>query len=110
MEIHLLTVNFFFRKDGVSPFQNWLETIKDRKTKAVLDSRLIRIRSGNLGESRSVGEGVLELKIDFGPGFRIYFARENDQIILLLLGGDKSRQNRDIKEAKKYLKEHKEKK
>ena len=110
MEIHLLTVNYFYREDGFCPFQNWLEGITDRKSKSVLDSRLIRIWSGNLGDCQSVGKGVFELKIDFGPGFRIYFAREKKQIILLLLGGDKSSQGRDIKEAKKYLKEYKERK
>lgn len=68
--------------------------------------RIRRAGLGNFGNHRSVGEGVIELKIPYGPGFRVYLGIiENDEILLLLLGGDKSTQDRDIKLAKEYLKE-----
>jgi putative addiction module killer protein len=62
---------------------------------------------GNLGNNRSLGGGVFELKISYGPGYRVYFAREKDRIILLLLGGDKSSQDKDIITAKGYWNDHK---
>ncbi|MDH3605173.1 MAG: type II toxin-antitoxin system RelE/ParE family toxin, partial [Candidatus Tectomicrobia bacterium] len=70
-------------------------------------SRLRRVRLGNLGDHRSVGEGVFELRLDFGPGYRIYFARIGNEVILLLSGGDKSTQTRDIAQAKLYFSDYK---
>lgn len=72
--------------------------------------RLDRVRLGNLGRNRSVGEGVYELKIDFGPGYRVYYALNGKTVVLLLLGGDKSSQKKDIVQAKAYWQDHKERK
>ena len=72
--------------------------------------RLDRVRLGNLGDSRTVGQGVHELKVDYGPGYRIYIGQESANIILLLLGGDKSSQQKDIEVAKEYWKDHKRRK
>lgn len=72
------------------------------------DSHMVRIRRlqlGNPGDVEPVGEGVSELKINYGPGYRVYFKRDGDRLILLLCGGDKSSQDRDIKEAKRIAKE-----
>ncbi len=69
--------------------------------------RLDRVRLGNLGDSRIVGQGMRELKVDYGPGYRIYFAQEGSRVILLLLGGDKSSQEKDIDAAREYWKDHK---
>ena len=68
--------------------------------------RLERIKLGNLGDFRSVGEGVCELRIDYGPGYRIYFGQIGNIIVILLLGGDKSTQNRDIRKAIEYWKDY----
>jgi putative addiction module killer protein len=65
------------------------------------------VRLGNIGDSPSVGDGVFELRVDYGPGYRIYFGHEGKRIILLLLGGDKTTQERDIVQAKKFLNDYK---
>jgi len=61
----------------------------DRKAAAIIDARLTRVRMGNLGNSKSVGHGVSELKIDFGPGYRVYFGEDSGRVVVLLIGGDK---------------------
>ncbi len=68
--------------------------------------RLDRVRLGNLGKNRSVGEGVYELKIDYGPGFRVYYGLDKKTVVLLLLGGDKSSQKKDITQARKYWEDY----
>jgi putative addiction module killer protein len=80
----------------------WFRKLKDKRTKAIVDARLTRLRVGNFGICRSVGKGVLELKIDYGPGYRVYFGRDGEAIIVLLLGGDKSSQARDIERAHEF--------
>lgn len=85
--------------EGVAPFEEWYRSIQDRKTRQVLIARLARLRAGNLGDWKRVGEGVFELRIDFGPGYRLYFGRSGRTIVVLLLGGDKKSQSRDIEFA-----------
>lgn len=85
---------------GASPFDDWLDRLRDLKGKAVIDVRVRRLEAGNFGDCFPVGEGVRELRIDFGPGYRVYFAEHGPRIILLLLCGDKSSQARDIRLAK----------
>lgn len=100
-----------FYKDlttGVEPARKWLESLKDNRGRAIVATRIGRAEMGNFGDHRALGEGVLELKIDFGPGYRLYFALEGDEIILLLVGGDKSSQSKDIRRAKEYWQRHKE--
>ena len=89
-------------QEGKAPFEEWLNSLRDRKGAAKIRVRLDRARLGNLGQYRSVGEGVFELKIDFGPGYRVYFGQEGDTIVILLCGGDKSTQYKDIKSAHEY--------
>ena len=67
-----------------------------------IEARLRRLENGNLGDYRSVGEGVFELRIDYGPGYRVYFGQVGSTIVLLLCGGDKSTQDQDISTAKRY--------
>lgn len=88
--------------NGVAPFGVWINTLKDRTTANRINSRLNRLRAGNLGIYRPVGEGVCELKLDFGPGYRVYFGQHRERIIVLLCGGDKSTQEQDIHLAKDY--------
>lgn len=68
--------------------------------------RIARIRLGNLGDARSVGEGVQELRIHFGPGYRVYFGRDGDAVVILLCGGDKGSQDRDVARAHEYWREY----
>lgn len=79
-----------------------METIADEKTRLRIDARLARLRLGNFGDCKSLGGGIYELRIDVGPGFRIYFGRSGHQVVILLCGGDKSTQRADIKRARQY--------
>lgn len=83
-----------------STFTAWMQNLRDRRARAIIDRRLDRLNSGNFGKNRSVGSGVFELKIDFGPGYRVYYIQRGKQIVVLLCGGDKSTQSKDIDLAK----------
>ena len=98
----------YVTSNGNIPFEDWLSSLRSLKTQAKVDARLQRVALGNLGDVRFVGEGVYELKIDYGPGYRIYFGQVDTIVILLLCGGDKSSQNQDITTAKQYWEEYKE--
>ncbi|MBI5040134.1 MAG: type II toxin-antitoxin system RelE/ParE family toxin [Gammaproteobacteria bacterium] len=89
--------------DGKQPFANWLRGLKDEQARSRIRVRIARLQLGNLGDCKSVGGGLLELRIDHGPGYRVYFARRGDTLVLLLCGGDKRAQARDIKQARAYL-------
>jgi len=81
-------------------FAKWLKRLKDQNAKSRINLRIRRIAlTGNLGDYKPVGDGVCELRIDYGPGYRLYFAQRRKEIVLLLIGGDKSSQQRDIKKA-----------
>lgn len=86
-------------------FIDWLRRLKDRRAVARIAMRIDRFESGNPGQVRDVGDGVSEMKIDYGPGYRVYYARRETTIYLLLCGGDKRTQDRDIAEAKRIAKE-----
>lgn len=81
-------------------FKEWIRALKDRKTKQVINAHVRRISTGNFGDNKPIGDGVSELRIDYGAGFRVYFTRRGDEIVILLCGGDKSTQSRDIEAAK----------
>ena len=82
-------------------FAEWLEALSDIKTKMRIVARVNRARAGNFGEYKVLDDGVCEMKIDFGPGYRVYYAQEGLHVYLLLVGGDKSSQTADIAKAKK---------
>ena len=88
-------------EDGSCPFEDWFNSIRDLRTSVILDARLARVESGALGDHENVGGGVWELKIDFGPGYRIYYAEHNRVIVVLLGGGAKKQQQADIARARK---------
>ena len=90
------------------PFTEWFNSIKDTKVIDRIQARLDTLETGSFGKYRSVGDGVWELKLDIGPGYRIYYGQVDKTIVLLLCGGDKSSQNRDIEMAINYWKEYKE--
>ena len=84
-------------------FSRWLSSLKDRQVQARILSRLDRIAMGNFGDVKSVGEGISEIRIDSGPGYRLYFVRRESAVVLLLCGGDKSTQDRDIARSKELV-------
>jgi putative addiction module killer protein len=81
-------------------FADWLKSLKDAKTATKIAQRIVRIQSGLFGDVKPVGNGVSELRIDYGPGFRLYFTQKGKALVVLLCGGDKSTQKADIKQAK----------
>ena len=92
---------YFIQKTKV--FSDWLERLRDRKAQARIVLRLAKMEMGLLGDSKSIGDGLSEIRIDYGPGYRLYFTKKNNVIIILLVGGDKSTQTRDIAKAKLIL-------
>ncbi|HJS31424.1 MAG TPA: type II toxin-antitoxin system RelE/ParE family toxin [Alphaproteobacteria bacterium] len=86
-------------------FAEWLQGLADARAKARIVARIQRAALGNLGDVDSLGEGVSEIRIDFGPGYRVYFVTRKRELIVLLCGGDKSTQRRDIRRAKELAEE-----
>ena len=95
-----------FARGDATPFWDWLHALRDAQARARIRTRLDRLSLGNFGDYRALDGGVFELKIDWGPGYRVYFGKVGDTIILLLYGGDKRTQAQDIKQAKAFLKEY----
>lgn len=95
-------------RSGDLPFDQWFRSLPDSVIRARIQARLNRIRLGNLGDSKNLGGGVHELRLDFGPGYRIYFAHAERSIVLLLGGGDKSTQRKNVARAKQLWAEYKE--
>jgi putative addiction module killer protein len=89
-------------REGRTPFNEWLDELDDQNIVARVLARLARVRRGNLGDCKSVGEGVSELRVDYGPGYRVYFAQKGQTLVILLCGGDKRTQEKDIQRAKQY--------
>lgn len=81
-------------------YSEWFAGLPDRQAKARIDIRIRRLSLGNPGDVKPIGEGISELRIDYGPGYRVYYLLRGNEFILLLAGGDKSSQDRDIREAK----------
>lgn len=92
----------YLTPEGKSPYSEWIQSLRDIKAKLKITRATHNMGLGNFGDSKGVGEGVMERRLTHGPGFRIYYALDGDEIVLLLTGGDKSRQSKDIKKAKSY--------
>lgn len=103
------SIKLFETGPGKVPFLDWLRGLKDLRAKTAIRVRVDRLSLGNFGDCKSVGDGVMELRIDLGPGYRVYFGMREQVVILLLCGGDKRSQERDIVKAKEYFKGHKKK-
>ncbi len=88
---------------GRVPFNEWLADLKDAKARAIIRARLLKVQMGNLGDCKPLRDGVQELRIDYGPGYRAYLSRQGPVTVLLLCGSDKSGQDRAIKQAIDYL-------
>ena len=102
-----MELRYYQTAAGERPFVEWLEGLDDRQARTRIEARLARVAVGNFGDVEPVGEGVMELRIDWGPGYRVYFARVGQVIVLLLCGGDKRTQQRDINRAKEYFEDYK---
>lgn len=102
MEATAKKVLTYITSDGYCPFDDWVNGLRDRQAVAQIQRRISRAQLGNLGDVKSVGSGVSEMRIMVGPGYRIYFGQDGDKIIILLCGGDKSSQSKDIKLAQEY--------
>ena len=100
----------YLKPDGSCPFRNWLKSLKDINARARIRVRINRICLGNFGDCKSVGSGVSEFRIDYGPGYRVYFGRVGKKLVLLLCGGSKKNQEKDIKLAKEYWNDYKKRK
>lgn len=102
MEATPKELHIYVTENGLAPFNEWLASLRDIKARAKIRVRLDRVSLGNLGDCHGVGDGVQELRIDYGPGYRVYFGRVGAAIVLLHCGGDKSTQA----EAMRYWNEH----
>jgi putative addiction module killer protein len=102
----MLEIRYYVAANGHQPFAEWFADF-DPIARAKVARVIARMEQGNLANVKSVGEGVLEYKIDFGPGYRIYFARDGDTLLILLTGGTKKRQQRDISAAIAYWQDYK---
>jgi putative addiction module killer protein len=100
MIVEARQVELYKTEEGEIPYEIWLDRIRDGRTRGQITARITRLRTGNLGRYKSVGGGVIELALDFGPGYRIYIGQVGTAITLLLCAGDKSTQERDIAAAK----------
>jgi putative addiction module killer protein len=100
-------IKYFVNGLGEVPFENWFSFLKSKKAKARIDAHLFRMELGNLGDYKSLGNGLHEKRIFVEKGYRIYFCFEKNTIVVIFWGGDKSTQKRDITKARKYLEEYK---
>jgi putative addiction module killer protein len=91
---------------GRAPFREWVEALRDKKGQAIIQAKLEQLVDGLFGDCRPIGSGLSELRIRFGPGYRVYFGQDGENIILLLCGGDKSSQVTDIRLAHRLWKEY----
>lgn len=103
-------VSTYKTEDGREPFKEWLSTLSDRQAKSRILTRLERMEAGNFGDCKPISGGVWELRIDYGPGYRVYYSRVQGKLVLLLVGGDKRKQQSDIDTALVYLEDWKERK
>lgn len=94
-----------FQVEVTNAFDKWLKGLRDLQAKARIFERIRRLRDGNPGDTKSVGQGVSEMRINYGPGYRLYYAQRGKALVLLLCGGDKSSQKEDIARAVAMVKE-----
>ena len=100
------TINEYVDEQGKSPYKDWLLKLRDARAKAKVMMQVDRMELGLMGDSQPVGDGLSELRIHYGPGYRVYYGKEGSQVFLLLCGGDKSSQTKDIKQAKSLWQIH----
>jgi len=92
--------------EGRTPFAEWLAALRDRRANQAIAARILRMQAGNRGDWKAVGSGVFELRIDTGPGYRVYCGQDGATLVLLLCAGDKRTQTKDIEHARDYWKDY----
>ena len=102
-----MEVSNYITEDRIEPFAEWIKKLRDSQTRMRVLKSITKMRLGNFGDSESVGEGVSELKLDFGAGYRVYYAKQGEKIVFLLCGGDKKSQQKNIEQAREYWAEYK---
>lgn len=105
-EVSPLVIFEYATPSGKRPFLDWMHSLADARGKARIYARINRALDGNLGDHKSLGDGLFEMRVDHGPGYRVYFGRDGDTVVVLLCGGDKSRQAKDIETARGYWAEY----
>lgn len=105
-EIKPRIVDYYTDERGRRPCREWLKTLRDIQARNRIRMKLDRLELGHFGDCRSVGAGVFEFKVDVGPGYRVYFGLARDEVVLLLCGGDKNSQVKDIRRAQEYWMDH----
>lgn len=99
----VMELRIYTTADGRAPFEEWLNALRDVQARARIRARLARAKAGNLGDCKPLRDGVQELRIDHGPGYRVYLSRQGSVLVLLLCGSDKGEQGAAIKQALRYL-------
>lgn len=102
MEAREREVRTYLTKDAKAPYNDWLGGLQDPRTRGIIRAQTNRVRLGNFGDCSSVGDRVFEFRINYGPGYQVNFGQEGNELVILLCGGDKSSQRRDIEKAKEY--------
>lgn len=98
-----MELRIYTNSEGHAPFEHWLNALQDRQARAKIRARLARVEAGNLGDCKPLRDGVMEMRIDYGPGYRVYLSRNGPVVVLLLCGSDKGEQQRAIRQAIEYL-------
>ena len=101
-----MEIRVYVSRDGKKPFVAWIKKLRDQRARDRIHNQIDRLRLGNTGDFKSIGNGIYELRIHYGPGYRIYFGQTGKQIILLLCGGNKASQQQDVNRAKQYWQEY----
>ena len=104
----MIEIRHYVSRSGKDVFDHWLTQLADTRAQAKIAVRIDRLAAGNFGDCKSLQQGLFELRIDWGPGYRIYYAMVGVACVLLLCGGDKRKQSSDIDHALRYLKDYKE--
>ena len=101
--VERINIEYYQTTTGRCPYLEWFDRVREGGTRDRIDVRLARLRLGNLSDDRDLGQGLRELRLFIGPGYRIYFTRRGDRVVILLAGGTKATQRRDIGKAREYL-------
>nr|VFK46950.1 MAG: putative addiction module killer protein [Candidatus Kentron sp. TC]VFK51082.1 MAG: putative addiction module killer protein [Candidatus Kentron sp. TC]VFK62097.1 MAG: putative addiction module killer protein [Candidatus Kentron sp. TC] len=101
------SINEYTDEKGKSPYADWLRGLRDIRAKAKIIMQVDKMEVGLFGDVGPIGEGLSELRIHYGPGYRVYYGKKRQRLYLLLCGGDKSTQSKDVRKAKAYWKDHK---
>lgn len=104
----MIEIRHYVSRGGKDIFDDWLTELADARAQAKIATRINRLAAGNFGDTKSLRQGLFELRIDWGPGYRVYYAMIERECVLLLCGGDKRKQTADIERSLEYLRDYKE--